>query len=52
LFLNDRQALTKRFYYARSTAQKLRITWRGNAADLVLCSSWELSPISADRLTR
>jgi beta-fructofuranosidase len=52
LFLNGRQALTKRFYYAGSTMQTLHLKWQGNAADLVSCSTWELSPISADRLTR
>ena len=52
LFLNDRQALTKRFYYSGSRARTLRITWQGSAVDLVSCSSWELSAISNDRLTR
>ena len=51
LLLNDRHALTKRFYYTGSTAQKLRITWQGNAANLVSSFSWDLSPISDDRLT-
>jgi beta-fructofuranosidase len=52
LFLNNREALTKRFYYAGNTAQELHIAWQGDAAGLASCSPWELSPISADRLTR
>jgi beta-fructofuranosidase len=51
LFLNNGQVLTKRFYYT-GTAQNLRISWLGNAADLDSCSTWELSPMSPDRLTR
>ena len=52
LFLDDRQASTKRFYYAGTSAQTSRITWRGNSEDLASCSSWKLAPISSDRLTR
>ncbi len=51
LFLNDRYTLTKRFYYAGSSAQNLRVTWQGSTASVVSSSSWELSPISSDRLT-
>lgn len=51
LFLNNQQALTKRFYYS-GRAQTCHISWRGRPADFISASSWELSPISDDRLTR
>jgi beta-fructofuranosidase len=51
VLLNDRQAVTTRFYYAASAAQKLRIIWQGNTNSLVSSSNWEISPISKDRLT-
>jgi len=52
LFLDNRQAITKRFYYTGNAQQKLRVAWQGDESDLISCFSWELSPISADRLTR
>ena len=52
LLVNNRQAFTKRFYYSGTSAQTLRIAWRGISVDLVSSSSWELAPISNDRLTR
>lgn len=51
LLLNNQQAWTKRFYYP-GAAQTCRISWHGNSADIISSSSWELSPISDDRLTR
>ena len=52
LFLNHQQAFTKRFYYSGTAAQTCHISWHGNSADLISSSSWKLSPISDDRLTR
>ena len=51
LLLNDRHAFTKRFYYSGASAQNLRVSWQGNAANLASCSGWRLAPISSDRLT-
>lgn len=52
LLLNNRQALTKRFYYRGAAAPACRVSWHGDSASLISCSSWPLSPISRDRLTR
>ena len=52
LFVNNREALTKRFYYDGTTARKLQVTWHGSAAALISCSAWQITPISRDRLTK
>jgi len=44
----ERVGYTKRFYYSGETAPD--ITIRASGQDLAL-NAWELSPISADRLT-
>ena len=51
LFVNQRAAWTKRFYPAGSSAQDLRLSWTGKTANLHSLSVWQMSPISADRLT-
>ena len=51
LFVNDRAAWVKRFYYAGGRAQAMRLKWTGTAAGLRSLSAWELTPISSDRLT-
>jgi len=51
VFLNHQIAYTKRFYYSGSTPQDLRMHWTGKTTGIVELSVWQLSPISADRLT-
>lgn len=51
LFVNDRAAWTKRFYYEGGRAQDLCLNWEGSTANLIALSVWEITPISHDRLT-
>ncbi len=50
-FVNHQIACTRRFYYAGGNPQELGMKWTGKTANLVGISAWQLSPISADRLT-
>jgi len=49
-FVNRQACLTERFYYTGS-AQDLRLRWTGKTSNIVSLTVWQLSPISADRLT-
>ena len=51
LFVNDRAAWVKRFYYEGGHAQDLRLKWTGTTEGILSLSTWELTPISRDRLT-
>ena len=51
VFVNSRIAWTKRFYYEGKPPQDLCMRWTGTTAGLVNLTAWQLSPISADRLT-
>lgn len=51
LLVNRQVAWTKRFYYSGHAPETLRITWQGRTTNIAELSSWQLSPISSDRLT-
>jgi beta-fructofuranosidase len=51
LLVNGQIAFTKRFYYKGNSAPNLRLKFSGKSANVVSLSVWQLSPISADRLT-
>jgi beta-fructofuranosidase len=49
--VNNQVAWTKRFYYEGKTTQDLCIRWIGKTTNIVTLIVWQMSPISADRLT-
>jgi len=51
VFVNQQIARTKRFYFAGNSSQDLRMQWKCKTTDIVNLTVWELTPISADRLT-
>jgi len=51
LFLNDRVACTRRFYYPGDKAPEIRIGISGNREGLRRLMVWQITPISPDRLT-
>lgn len=51
LFLNERVAYTKRFYYAGARAPGVCLKWEGKTTDIEKLTVWQLQPISTDRLT-
>jgi len=51
VLLNNQIAYTKRIYPLGSSAQDLRMQWTGRTSKIVSISVWQLSPISAHRLT-
>ena len=50
-FVNGQIAYTKRFYSSGSGARNLRLQWTGSTTNIDRLSAWQLSPISANRLT-
>lgn len=50
-FVNCQIACTRRFYYPGSSTRTLQVKCSGNLACVESLSVWQLSPISADRLT-
>jgi beta-fructofuranosidase len=51
VFVNQQGAWTRRFYSPGSKPQDMRLQWTGATANIVSLSVWQMSPISADRLT-
>lgn len=51
LIVDNRIAWTKRFYY-EGASQDAILTWSGDPASLLAATTWQLQPVSADRLTR
>jgi beta-fructofuranosidase len=51
LVINRQAANTKRFYYSGSKAPEIGVSIPGSLQPLTHLSLWQLSPISADRLT-
>jgi beta-fructofuranosidase len=51
VFVNHQAAFTKRFYFAGNSERDARLQWTGKTSNIVKLSVWQLSPISADRLT-
>ena len=51
LFVNHQVAWTKRFYYQGNSAPNLHLKFSGNVTNVESLTVWQLSPISADRLT-
>jgi beta-fructofuranosidase len=51
VFINQQIACTRRFYYSGTSAPPARLRIEGNTASLAGLSIWQLSPISANRLT-
>jgi beta-fructofuranosidase len=51
LLVNGQVAWTKRFYYSGRVAKTLRLKWSGSTRPIRHLSFWQISPISADRLT-
>ena len=51
LFVNKQGAHTKRFYYEGSRERDVRLKWVGDPLSIEGLSVWQLSPVSADRLT-
>jgi beta-fructofuranosidase len=51
LFVNNRVAYTKRFYYSGDRQQDMRMKWIGKTTNLVSLAVTQLTPISPDRLT-
>jgi beta-fructofuranosidase len=50
-FVNHEGAWTRRFYPPGSSPQDMRLQWTGKTAGIVSLSVWQISPISAHRLT-
>ena len=48
---NQQQAWTRRFYPVGPHSQDMRLQWTGKAASIESLTVWQISPISADRLT-
>ena len=51
VFLSERVAYTKRFYYSGDRAPHLCLKWAGRTADIESLTVWQLTPISTNRLT-
>jgi beta-fructofuranosidase len=51
LFLNERVAYTKRFYYSGDRAPDVCLKWTGRTTDIEKLTVWQLKPISTNRLT-
>jgi beta-fructofuranosidase len=51
VFVDNQIAFTKRFYPAGNGASDLRMKWTGKTTNIARFTVWQLSPISADRLT-
>lgn len=51
VFLNGEAACTKRFYFPGSSPQNLQMQWTGRSTNIENLQVWQLSPISANRLT-
>jgi len=51
VLVNGLAAYTKRFYYPGNSQRDARLQWAGNTSNIASLSVWQLSPISADRLT-
>jgi beta-fructofuranosidase len=51
LFLNERVAYTKRFYYSGDRAPDVCLKWVGRTTDIEKLTVWQLTPISTNRLT-
>ena len=51
LFLNERVAYTKRFYYSGGHAPDVCLKWEGKTTDIEKLTVWQLEPISTNRLT-
>ena len=51
VFVNRQVAFTKRFYISGNKQRALGLQWQGKTSALRKLSFWQLSPISADRLT-
>jgi beta-fructofuranosidase len=51
VFVNQQDVWTKRFYSLGSNPQDMRLQWTGTTANIVGFAVWQMSPISADRLT-
>lgn len=51
VFINNRAAYTKRFYYSGSQAPRATLRILGKTTNLSSLSMWQLTPISPDRLT-
>lgn len=51
LIVNHSAVHTKRFYYPGTAAPSIRLKWSGSARNVESLSLWQLSPISANRLT-
>jgi len=51
VFVNEQIAITRRFYCSGGNPQNLHLRWQGKTAVIARLSLWQISPISADRLT-
>ena len=51
LFVNDRVACTRRFYYPGNKAPEIRIGISGSTDGLKRLMVWQITPVSPDRLT-
>lgn len=51
VFANQHAACTKRFYPFGDKSRNMRLQWIGKTANTVSLSVWQMSPISANRLT-
>jgi beta-fructofuranosidase len=51
VFVNKQAACTKRFYVPGNGEHAVRLQWKGNTTSIARLSVWQLTPISADRLT-
>lgn len=51
VFVNNQVACTKHIYSPDSIAKDIYMQWKGSTSNIVGLSVWQLSPISADRLT-
>jgi beta-fructofuranosidase len=51
VFVNQQAAWTKRVYPSGNTPQAMRVQWTGKTANIVSLSAWQMTPISANRLS-
>jgi len=51
VFVNGQAACTRRFYPAGNGERDVRMQWTGKTVGIASLSVWQLTPISADRLT-
>ena len=51
VLVNQQAAWTKRFYYAGAARKDLLLEWSGKTAEILSLTVWQMSSISADRLT-